>query len=239
MCVPVVKNLNVKVFNLMLKTNETRHIGQHEACKCKCRLDTSVCNNKQRWDDDKYRCESKELIDKGACDKEFIWNPRNCKCPSDKLCDVGEYLDYENFKCRKNIVDKLVKQCTETVEEVKIAKITLSADKNKYRCSSCAQYIVLFSITFTVNIGIGTCFVYWHLKRHVPCVEFEFEILVLKQQFIKFSFTKLIIGRSQTNRDQKSNLLFLQQHDQVDLLKKKMEIYTWFLMILLMKTKSY
>ena len=72
MCVPVVKNLNVKVFNLMLKTNETRHIEQHEACTCKCRLDTSVCNNKQRWDDDKYRCESKELIDKGACDKGFI-----------------------------------------------------------------------------------------------------------------------------------------------------------------------
>ena len=37
-------------------------------------------------------------------------------------------------------------------------------------------------------------------------------VLVLKQQFIKFSFIKLINGRSQTNRDQKSNLFF-QQHD--------------------------
>ena len=44
----VVKNLNVKVFNLMSKTNETRHIRWHETCKCKCRLDASVCNNKQR-----------------------------------------------------------------------------------------------------------------------------------------------------------------------------------------------
>ena len=44
----VIKNLNVKVFNLMSRTNETRHIKWHEMCKCKCRLDASVCSNKQR-----------------------------------------------------------------------------------------------------------------------------------------------------------------------------------------------
>ena len=63
MCVPdAVKNLNVKVFNLMSRTNETRHIKWHETCKCKCRLDASVCNNKQHWNYDKCRCECKELI---------------------------------------------------------------------------------------------------------------------------------------------------------------------------------
>ena len=56
-CVPdVVKDLNVKVFNLMSRTNETRHIKWHETCKCECRLDASVCNNKERWNDDKCRC---------------------------------------------------------------------------------------------------------------------------------------------------------------------------------------
>ena len=65
-CVPnVIKDLNVKVFNLMSRTNETRHIKWHETCKCKCRLDSSVCNNKQRWNNDKCQCECKELIDKG------------------------------------------------------------------------------------------------------------------------------------------------------------------------------
>ena len=39
-------------------------------------------------------------------------------------------------------------------------------------------------------------------------------ILVFKQQFIKFSFIKLINGRSQTNWDEKSNLLLLQRHYQ-------------------------
>ena len=44
-----IKNINVKVFNLMSRTNETRHIEWHKTCKCKCRLDASVFNNKQRW----------------------------------------------------------------------------------------------------------------------------------------------------------------------------------------------
>ena len=77
LCVPnVVKNFSVKVFNLM-STNETKHIKWHETCKCKCRLDASVCDNKQCWNEDKCRCECKELIDKGMCDKGFTWNPSN------------------------------------------------------------------------------------------------------------------------------------------------------------------
>ena len=35
----VVKNLNIKVFNLMSRINEARHIKWHETCKFKCRLD--------------------------------------------------------------------------------------------------------------------------------------------------------------------------------------------------------
>ena len=92
LCVPnVVKNLNVKALNLMPRTNETRHIKWHETYKCKCRLDASVCNNKQRWNNDKCRCECKELIDKIVCDKGFIWNTSNCECECDKSCDIGKY----------------------------------------------------------------------------------------------------------------------------------------------------
>ena len=72
-CVPdTVKNLNVKVFNLMSQTNETKHIKWHETCKCICRLDRIICNSKQKWNEDKCRCECKDLIDKGVCDKRFI-----------------------------------------------------------------------------------------------------------------------------------------------------------------------
>ena len=59
-CVPdVVKDLDVKVLNLMSKINETRNIKWHETCKCECRLDAIVCNNKQHWNKSKCRCECK------------------------------------------------------------------------------------------------------------------------------------------------------------------------------------
>ena len=47
------------------------------------------------------------------CDKAFIWNPNKCECEYHKSCDIGEYLHYENCKCRKRLVDELVEECTE------------------------------------------------------------------------------------------------------------------------------
>ena len=96
-CVPdVVKNLNVKVFNIVSGTNETRRIERNEMCKSEGRFNSSVCDDKQRWNDDKYMCECKELIDKGVCDKGFIWNSSNCECECYKSCDFCEYLDCKN-----------------------------------------------------------------------------------------------------------------------------------------------
>ena len=99
-CVPnIVKNLNVKVFNLMSRTNETRYIKWYETSKCECKFGENFCNNKQRWNNNKYRCECKELIDKEVRDEGFIWNPSNCEWECDKVCDVGEYLDYVYNGC--------------------------------------------------------------------------------------------------------------------------------------------
>ena len=96
------KDLNVRVFNLISRNNETRHIKCHETCKCICRLDKIICYSKQRWNENKCRCECKELIDKGVCDKGYIWNLSNCECECDKSCNIGEYLDYSNCKCKKS-----------------------------------------------------------------------------------------------------------------------------------------
>ena len=63
--------------------------------------------------------------------------------------------------CRKKLVDKLVEERTETNTEVKLAKITLCGSKNKHKHSSCTLHIALFSIIFTINVGIGICFVYY------------------------------------------------------------------------------
>ena len=72
----------------------------------------------------------------------------------------------------KKQVDKLIEECNENVEEVKIVKITLADDENKHKCSSYTLYIVLFSTIVTINIGIGVYFVYfhWYLKKDATCV---------------------------------------------------------------------
>ena len=57
------------------RTNEIRYVSWHKAFACKHILEASVCDNKQRWNNDKRRCECKTLIDKGRCDKGLIWNP--------------------------------------------------------------------------------------------------------------------------------------------------------------------
>ena len=56
----------------MSRTNETRHTEYHKTCNCKCRLNASVCNNRQRWNKDKCTYECKELIDNGISDNGFI-----------------------------------------------------------------------------------------------------------------------------------------------------------------------
>ena len=54
LCLPgVVKGMNSEANNLLSKINETRHVTWHKTFACKCRLDASVCNNKQHWNSDK------------------------------------------------------------------------------------------------------------------------------------------------------------------------------------------
>ena len=75
----------------------------------------------------------------------------------------------------KKLVAPSIEEYTETVEEVKLAKITLAENENSYKCSSCTVYIVLFSTIFTINVGIVTYYVYshWYLKKDAPLVDFN------------------------------------------------------------------
>ena len=130
----------------------------------------------KRWNKNKWRCECKELIDKGICDKGFIWNPSNCECECDKNCDIGEYLDSESCKCRKKVVDQIIDECTETVEEVKLANITVENENSCYKCSSCKVCIVFMIVVFTIFIEVTIYFVYYHwslIKNDVSCIKFN------------------------------------------------------------------
>ena len=100
LCTPdVIKDMNIKLFNIMSRINET---GLNEwnlpwlaTRKCKWILGASVCNNEQPWNNNQCKC-------KGRCD-EFIWNPSIFVCKCDKSCDIGEYLDNEN--CEDEYLD--------------------------------------------------------------------------------------------------------------------------------------
>ena len=64
----------------------------------------------------------------------------------------------------EKLIDKLVDKCTETVEEVTLAKITLAKNENSYKYSSCTVYTVLFWIFFTINVGgISAYFIYFNV----------------------------------------------------------------------------
>ena len=122
LCVPdIVKNINVKVFNLMSRINETKQIVFHETCRCVCRLTSAICNSRQVWNEDRCRCECGK-----TCDKGYIWNPSNYGCECDKSCGIGEYLDYNKCVCRNSIVDKLIEECTNVIDENKFYNETLN-----------------------------------------------------------------------------------------------------------------
>ena len=98
------------------------------------------------------------MIDKGVCDKGYAWNPSHCECEC-------KYLDYENRKCRKRLLDKLVEECGENVDEAKLAGVTLFEHENECVCFY-AVFIVLAVTALTVSIGIGACFTYKYIKRN-------------------------------------------------------------------------
>ena len=182
LCVPdIIKNINVKVFNLMSSINETRQIIWHETCECICRLTSAVCNSRQIWNRDKCRCECKEdLVNKMVYVKRYIWNPSNCACECDKSCGIGQYLDYKNCVCRNSLVDKLIEECTNVIYGDTIYNETLTVASSN-DCASCTPYIVLFTVFFSISVIISGGFVYfpWYKnkqldsKKDVPDLEYS------------------------------------------------------------------
>ena len=81
------------------------------------------------------------------CDKGFFWNPSNCEC--DKSYDVGEYLDYENWKC----INRLVDQCVWVLYNI--------------HC--------IISRFLIITISIRSVFIYfhWFLKRRYTDVQYH------------------------------------------------------------------
>ena len=164
LCVPnIVKDMNIKVFNLLARINETRKIVGHKTCKCVCRLTSAICNDRQEWNENKCRCECKEdLVSKLACDNGYMWNPSTCSCECDIYCETGQYIDYKNCVCRKKIIDDLIEQCTSIVD-MDIKNNTLSKKSDE---SSSNIYFVLFIIFLVLFILFLVVFIYYWCKNN-------------------------------------------------------------------------
>ena len=87
------KNMNIKVFNLMSRVNVTIILVQHQSCQCKCELNESVCYSNQKWNHDERRCECKVLDDWSSCKDDYMCNPSACNSECSDPCKINEYLD--------------------------------------------------------------------------------------------------------------------------------------------------
>ena len=78
---------------------------------------------------------------------------------------MREYLHYENCKCRKRLIGKLVKECSENIDEKEMV-YSFTLDDYKKECNSCTTYRVLLVISFLIIIGISSKFIcfHWYLK---------------------------------------------------------------------------
>ena len=130
----------------MSQQNKTKQIERHESCKCVCRLDPIICNNKHKWNKDKSRCEC--LIDK-KCGNTF-WNPYSCKC--EYRIKVAHLLTEE---CEEIIDNKtlLIKKHNKTV----LIKENNSVD-------SCKLFVASSILFLLVSLVLTGLFVYFYVN---------------------------------------------------------------------------
>ena len=88
--------MNVKVFNLMLRVSETRFLVQYELCKCKCTLNETVCNSKQKQNHNEYPCECKKLRYWISCKDDYMWNPSISDFHCKKTCEIDKCSNIKN-----------------------------------------------------------------------------------------------------------------------------------------------
>ena len=74
---------------------------------------------------------------------------------------------------QKKLTDKLIDDCTKTIEETKLVNITFTENENNYKCDSCIVYIVLMIVAFTISTGITVYLVYYNwslINNNIHCI---------------------------------------------------------------------
>ena len=154
----IIKNVNMQVYNFLMRLNETRNVLWHESCKYVCKLNSSVCNNKQIWNDDTCRCDGHEdsagIIN---CAKGYMWNPSTCECQCDKWCKQGQYLDHKTCVCKNKLIVRETEECTSVINE------TIINNKDNTTKNTYLILFIVFLIGFIVFL-IG--FIYYFRRSN-------------------------------------------------------------------------
>ena len=171
-CVPkIIKNVNMKVYNFLMRLNETRKVLWHKGCKCVCRLNSSVCKRKQIWNSDTCRCDCNEdfagIIN---CSKGYTWNPSTCQCQCDTWCKPGQYLDHKNCVCKNKLVGRIIEKCTSIIYKTMMNNDNYDNDNNYYDVITYV-FIGLFLIALVICFCVFAYFKWFKGKytNHKIC----------------------------------------------------------------------
>ena len=154
LCVPnVIKRVTMQVYNFLTMLNETRNVLWHESCKCICKLNSSVCNNKQIRNGDTCRCDCNEdFVDIINCTKGYMWNPSTNECQCDMWWKPGQYLDHKNCVRKNKLIRRVTEECTSVINETMI--------NNKDNITNNNTYLILFIVFLVLFIVFLIGFIY-------------------------------------------------------------------------------
>ena len=162
----IIKNVNMKVYNFLMRLNEARNVLWHESCKCLCRLNSSVCNSKQIWNSDACRCDCNEdfagIIN---CAKGYMWNQSTCACECDMWCKPGQYLDYKKCVCKNKLIGRVIGECTSLINE------SMMNNKNTNE----TIFVGLFSLLMFIGFVCFCVFAYFQWIKGKKIFEKRFE----------------------------------------------------------------
>ena len=163
LCVPnVIKRVNMQVYNFLMRLNETRNVLWHESCKCVCKLKSSVCNNKEIWNDDACRCDCNEdCTDIISCDKGYTWNPSTCECQCHTWCKPGQYLDHKNCICKNKWIGRVIEECSSVFNETMINNKDNITNNNNNN-----TYLILFIELLIGFIVFLIGFIYYYYRNN-------------------------------------------------------------------------
>ena len=150
LCIPgIIKRVNMQVYCSVL---------WYESCKCACKLNLSVCNNKQIWNSDTCRCDCNEdFASTINCTTGYTWSPSTCDCQCDTRCKPGQYLDHKNCICKNKLIGRVTEKCTNVINETMINnKDNIDNDNTITNI-----FIGLFSVLFFAGIVCFCVFAYF------------------------------------------------------------------------------